>query len=118
MTPLEQQVLAGLQELARLQGQSLAVTAERLLARTQTHAQAMSSTTSDPLDLSSAHGADIALIPTVSAGEDREDLSRLSLEELLARIAERRERQVAYGSGRITSQEALDLVRDEMAAIR
>ena len=116
MTPLEQQVLAGLQELARLHGQSLAVTAERLLSRTQTQGQ--SSATSDLPGSSSAPEADRALTPTVTAGEQQGDLSSLSLEELLARIAERRERQAAYGSGSMTSQEALDLVREEMAGVR
>lgn len=53
-----------------------------------------------------------------NGGLSREELARLPFDELMARIAEARQRQPAWKPGDMTSQEAIDLVRNEMAGIQ
>lgn len=117
LTPLEHQVLSGLQELARQQGLPLDATAKRLLAQTQPDSHTPAATAIDPWPVQHV-GSGADRDDDVNGGLSRDELARLPFEELMARIAEARQRQPEWKPGDMTSQEAIDLVRNEMAGIQ
>lgn len=100
LSPLERRVLDDLQTLATQQGLPVAAAVQKLLKHRAADQKAMKS-------------AQAAVAPE----PDERPLAHLSFEQLLERIAERRELMAASKSGTMTMAVALDMVRDDMCGI-
>lgn len=102
LSPLERRVLDDLQTLATQQGLPVAAAVQKLLKHRAADQKAMKSGQAQAV---------------VAPEPDDRPLAHLSFEQLLERIAARRDRMAASKSGTMTMAVALDLVRDDMCGI-